>query len=310
MVANKFNLQPEKIRGADALFSTQPVSEGESKLLRLSQIDKPQKQPRRYFAPQKMELLVTSIKDKGVLEPLLVRPKNQDRYELIAGERRFRAAKSAGLQEIPCVIREMTDEEALEIALLENLQREDLNPVEETEGILELLTVRLNKHRQEVVTLLNMAANPQRQSVHNVMHSDDWQVIEALFTSLGRFTPNSFRANRLPLLKLPEDVLNVLQEGQIEYTKGKVIAQVKETKQRKELLQEAIANGLSLTEIKSRIRNLKADTEEQNSKGSATLKKRIEDAYTRVKKSKILDDPKKKRQAEKLLSTLEKLLSD
>src|SRR4028119_1447849 len=100
-----------------------------------------------------MRVLVESVKKDGVLQPILVRPVG-GKYELVAGERRYRAAQSAGLTDIPAVVREMSDSEAVRFALTENLQREDLNPVEETEGILELLAVTLEFPTAEVTRFL------------------------------------------------------------------------------------------------------------------------------------------------------------
>lgn len=98
-------------------------------------------QPRRVFSTEALADLVLSIKEKGVLQPLLVRknPKKEGGYELIAGERRFRASKMAGLKEIPAIIKDFSDKDALEVALIENLQREDLNPLEEAEAYKRLL---------------------------------------------------------------------------------------------------------------------------------------------------------------------------
>src|SRR5919202_4468060 len=112
------------------------------RMLSLDTLKLPESQPRRYFDPRAMDELVGSIQRHGILQPLLVRPLGEDRaeqYEIVAGERRYRAAREAGLAEVPAVVRKIGDEEAVQYALLENLQREDLNPVEETEGILRLL---------------------------------------------------------------------------------------------------------------------------------------------------------------------------
>ncbi|MCS7009434.1 MAG: ParB/RepB/Spo0J family partition protein, partial [Chthoniobacterales bacterium] len=97
-------------------------------------------QPRTEFPENKFEELVESIRQRGVLQPLLVRPQlgQQDTYELIAGERRWRAAKAAGLSSVPAIVRQATDREVLEIALIENLQREDLNPIEEANAYARL----------------------------------------------------------------------------------------------------------------------------------------------------------------------------
>jgi ParB family chromosome partitioning protein len=105
-----------------------------------------------------MQSLVKSIKQHRILSPLLVCPKGEDLYELVAGERRYRAAISAGLDEVPVVIWELTDEDALQLALLENLQREDLNPLEETEGILQLLALKLNQSSEAASNRAKSAA--------------------------------------------------------------------------------------------------------------------------------------------------------
>ena len=88
----------------------------------------PKKQPRRYFDPDRQAQLIKSVQEHGILEPLLVRPLADGLYELVAGERRYRAAQELGLKEVPVVIREFDDKQALQVALIENLQREDLNP--------------------------------------------------------------------------------------------------------------------------------------------------------------------------------------
>lgn len=116
----------------------------------------PTPQPRRRF--ENLEKLAASIKERGVLQPLLVRP-TKDGYAIIAGERRFRAAQMAGLTEVPVVILEVDEPTAHKVALAENLQREDLNPYEETLGILSLLEMRLNKGREEVIGLLHRMRN-------------------------------------------------------------------------------------------------------------------------------------------------------
>lgn len=118
-------------------------------------------QPRRYFDPEKQASLLRSIRAHGILEPLIVRPRPgaTPPYELVAGERRYRAAKELGLDTIPAVIRTLSDADALQISLLENLQRDDLNPLDETEGILQLLALRLEISVEEVPILLYQMKN-------------------------------------------------------------------------------------------------------------------------------------------------------
>jgi ParB family transcriptional regulator, chromosome partitioning protein len=127
--------------------------------IKLSDIVLPQHQPRRYFDPQALKELVSSIKQHGILQPLLVRPVDGGKYELVAGERRYRAATEVGLENVPVVVRELSDDQAFQLALIENLQREDLNPVEETEGILHLLAIRLHCDVEAVKSLLYRMKN-------------------------------------------------------------------------------------------------------------------------------------------------------
>ena len=140
-----------------ALFKDDDESTKQSKsiqTLRIEQIVISSLQPRRYFDPEQLEQLTQSVKEHGILEPLLVRSLPDNKYELVAGERRYRAAIEAGLADVPVVIKELTDPEALQLALIENLQREDLNPVEETEGILQLIALRENLAVDEVISSL------------------------------------------------------------------------------------------------------------------------------------------------------------
>ncbi|BAZ37678.1 chromosome partitioning protein, ParB family [Calothrix sp. NIES-4101] len=182
-------------------------------------IELPLKQPRRYFNPQKLEQLIKSIKEHGILEPVLVRPLHYGKYQLVAGERRIRAARAIGLVEIPVVTLEVDDKQALQIALIENLQREELNPVEETEAVLELLSLSLGIDADEVISLLYRSFNAkQRGQSLNQNVLIQIEKIESLFSQLGKFNISSFRASRLPLLKLPDDILSVLRRGEIEYT--------------------------------------------------------------------------------------------
>lgn len=303
------NTQPYQIRGIDALFGepepAAPAAETREEVIPITQIVLPEQQPRRYFNPQAMQKLVESVKQHGILQPLLIRPTGDGTYELVAGERRYRAAKSLDLAEVPAFIREMTDEQAFQFALLENLQREDLNPVEETEGILQLLALKLNQPQESIINLLNQAAHPERNPVDNVIHTEEWQTVQEVFASIGRFTPESFRTNRLPLLNLPDEVLEALRQGEIEYTKARAIARIKDQDSRKTLLEKAITEGLSLTQIKEYIT---ATQSKGTAPASSPIRSRITETLQRVKRAKSLDDPKKQKRLEKLLEELNTLI--
>ncbi|NDJ25555.1 ParB/RepB/Spo0J family partition protein [Nostoc sp. B(2019)] len=279
----------------------------------ITKIKLPLSQPRRYFDPQKLEELSRSIKELGILEPLLVRPLSKGDYELVAGERRYKAASMAGLTEVPVVVRVMDDAITYQVRLVENLQREDLNPLEETEGILELLALRLEISVDETVKRLQKMENEAKGKItRNVTGNAQTLLVEQVFTVLGSMKWDSFVRNRLPLLNLPTDVLEVLRSGQIEYTKAQAIARVKDESTRKELLENAIAYNLSLSEIKLKIKEIEQQSQVNSSfqTKSKSIKDRVDDTFQRFKKAKVWDDPKKKVKVEKLLAQLDALMQD
>ena len=273
----------------------------------LTDIKLPDYQPRQYFDETKLAELAQTIKKHGVLEPLLVRKlPRENQYELVAGGRRYRAAKKAGLTEVPIVLRELSDEQAIEIAIIENLQREDLNPVEETESILKLLAKRLKIETQEVSPLLHQLQKQVRgRSANNVIGSKQVESIQGVFESLGLMELDSFISNRLPLLNLPEDILEALRAGKIEYTKAKAIARVKDEETRTQLLSEAIASSLSLSQIRELVKA------EQTQQQQSELKTRFDTTIKQAKKAKKLwSDAKKQKRLESLLAKLEKLIAE
>ena len=278
--------------------------------LRLEQIVTSPSQPRRYFDPDKLELLTQSVKQHGILEPLLVRSLPDNKYELVAGERRYLAATAAGLAEVPVVVKELTDTEALQLALIENLQREDLNPVEETEGILQLIALRENLAVDEVISRLYRMYNEVKGNVNssnpNVRVNEFDDSVKVIFDSLLSLNWSSFVKNKLPLLKLPEDVLSALRGGQIEYTKAKAIARIKDEQQRKNLIEEAVAENLSLVQIKEKI--AARSTDETSSSSPSTQIKTI---TRRLNQSKLWSkNPKKWKQVQNWLKKIETLLEE
>ncbi|MBD6620918.1 ParB/RepB/Spo0J family partition protein [Komarekiella sp. 'clone 1'] len=265
----------------------------------------PESQPRRYFDPEKLNQLSLSIQEHGILEPILVRLQGVE-YELVAGERRLRAAQMVGLEEVPVVIRDFNDQEALQISLVENLTREDLNPIEETEGILQLLSLRLKQTNNDIVSLLYRMQNEAKGKVtQNVLGSEEYTIIKAIFDTLGIISWESFVSSRLPLLKLPQDVLNVLHQGKIEYTKAIAIARIKDAPQRIALMEAAIVESLSLVQINERIKAAQPITSKPIS-----LKDRYKQASSRLQKTSIWDNPKKQKTLEKLLTQIESLLDE
>ena len=167
-------------KGLDALFIDNSTEENGDKLININDIEPNRDQPRKYFDEEALKELADSIAMHGVIQPLLVRPLSDGGYQLIAGERRWRASRMAGLSQVPVVVKEMTDEEAMELALIENLQREDLNPIEEAEGFK---------------LLMDTYSFTQEQAAERV----------------GKSRPAV--ANALRLLSLPEAVLDMVKQG-------------------------------------------------------------------------------------------------
>lgn len=172
-------------KGLDALFadnSVEELSQNSAVKLKLTQIEPNREQPRKHFDEEALADLAESIQLHGVIQPLLVRPMSDGSYQLVAGERRWRASRLAGLTEVPVVIRELSDTETMELALIENLQREDLNPIEEAEGL------------QVLIETYGMTQEEAAKSV-------------------GCSRPSI--TNALRLLKLPREVREMTREGKI-----------------------------------------------------------------------------------------------
>ncbi|MCH2247939.1 MAG: chromosome partitioning protein ParB, partial [Crocosphaera sp.] len=150
----------------------------------------------------------------------------------------------------------------------------------------------------------NVMANSEEKPNHNVMvKAPEMTVIEFVFNSLARMGWESFVKNRLPLLKLPEEILEALRSGKIAYTKAQAIARVKDEQARQTLLEEAITQKLSLSQIKERIQSLSPQPKSEDE----SLPNRLKVAYQQIRKSKVWQNPKKRKQLEKLLTQLEAL---
>lgn len=180
-------------------------------------------QPRKDFNEFTMEELKQSIAEKGVLQPIIVRKKD-DKYELIAGERRFRAAKSLGMEKIPAIIKEVGEEEAIELSLIENIQREDLNPVEEANAY-KIILEEYNMTQEELA---------------NRVGKDRVTI-----------------TNSLRLLHLPEEVLVLLEDGKISVGHAKVLLSIPEEETQIKLAERIEKEGLSVRALEKIIQDMK-----------------------------------------------------
>ncbi|GGS25514.1 ParB/RepB/Spo0J family partition protein [Deinococcus knuensis] len=223
-----------------SLLGGLPVTPDAAQGIALDQIRVRPDQPRRYFDDGALDSLTESVRQQGILQPVLLRPVTGG-YELIAGERRLRAARQAGLSEIPATVREVSDEDVPLLAALENLQRQDLNPLDEVEAILALTAQELQVPVPEVVPLLHA----QRRAPD----PDTVARLDAVFARLGRGSWASFAANRAGVLRFPPDLLTLMRSGQLEYTRAAALARIKDDALRREWTERALNEGLGVREI-------------------------------------------------------------
>ena len=202
--------------GLDSLFADNSVETKQAVELRLSQIVPNRDQPRKIVEEQALAELSASIKEHGVLQPLLVRPMADGSYRLVAGERRYRAARMAGVTEVPVTIREMTDEEESIFALIENLHREDLNAIEEAQGIK---------------TLIDTFGFTQEEAAQKVGKS------------------RTAVTNSLRLLNLPEDISNLVRDGKISMGHARALLSFEDAAEASRVAQLVVKDGISVRDV-------------------------------------------------------------
>lgn len=193
--------------------------------------------PRQRFSPGQMHSLAQSISAHGVFQPLVVRPLGDELYEIVAGERRYLAAQELHLTHLPVTVRLLSGGAALELSLVENLQREDLNELEEAEGVLRLLSLRLDRDVSAVRSLLYRMDNEAKHKVtQQVLGSGDALKVESVFAVLGTLSWSSFVSARLPLFSLPQDVLEALRAGMLSAAGARLLNRVHDENARRALL--------------------------------------------------------------------------
>ena len=213
-------------RGLESLFEdAAPSFESDTRIetLPLREIEPDPGQPRKTFDDETLAELSASIAEHGLLQPIAVRPKPSGGYLIVAGERRWRASRMAGLTEVPVIVKDVTDEQAMELALVENLQREDLDPVEEAAGIRELMT-RCDLTQEQAARKLGKS--------------------------------RSALANSLRLLSLPETVLELLKGGFITIGHAKVVLGLPAPELQEEAAQMIADNQLNVRQAEALCKKL------------------------------------------------------
>ena len=220
-------------KGLDALFANTEINTKEISVtntaentdngisyININDIKPNEGQPRKVFDDEKIGELADSIQEHGLIQPIVLR-KSGKGYEIVAGERRWRACRKAGLKEVPCIIKELTDEENMLIAIIENMQREDLNPIEEAEGL-----------NQMIVTYGLTQAEVSK--------------------SVGKSRP--YITNALRLLKLPEEVRALVSDGELSAGHARAIAGVSSKAEQIRIAEKVVKEGLSVREIEKLIK--------------------------------------------------------
>lgn len=243
-------------RGLDALFADNSVEESSQTpvKLKIMEIEPNREQPRKIFDEAALSELADSIATHGVIQPLLVRPIKDGGYQLVAGERRWRAARIAGLTEVPVVIKDLTDSETVELAMVENLQREDLNPLEEALGykfMMEKLSITQDEAAQKV----------------------------------GKSRPAV--ANALRLLKLPDDIQTMVENKQLSPGHARALLSFESEAQMLEVAKLIVAKGLSVREIEKMAQNSKKEIKPKAPKKRDTYFDEVELAISKATGRKV-----------------------
>ncbi len=223
-------------KGISALIPERTTEGHQEKIIYapLEQVRPNPLQPREDFDSQGMEDLIQSIKEKGIIQPVLVR-RQGDYYELIAGERRLRAAKSLNLKEIPVIIKEAKDRDSLDHSLIENIQRQKLNPIEEARAFQYLID-KFELTQEKLSEVLGKA----RSSV----------------------------ANTLRLLMLPKEIQDEIKKGRVSFAHGRVLLEVEDVNLQRRLTQEIISQGLSVRELENLVKAHRPKGAKRNMKAS------------------------------------------
>src|ERR671914_2548685 len=218
-------------RGLSALLSDKPATTSEEMVeIDLDLIEPNNFQPRTSFDEERLEQLAQSIRANGIIQPLLVRRLSSDKYQLVAGERRWRAAQRAGLHRVPCVIKEIPEDKMLELALIENIQRQELNAIEEAHAYKRLI---------ETLGLTQ----------------------ETVAQRVGR--DRTFVTNYLRPLRLPEDIQQLVEESKITMGHARALLGIDDIDKQRELALSIVEHNLSVREIERAIKRVIANNDQQ-----------------------------------------------
>ena len=218
--------------GYDSLFSDNTTEVQVKRTLRTSEIEPNRDQPRKNFSDEAINTLAESIREHGMLQPILVRPISTGGYQIVAGERRWRAARRAGVQEVPVIIKELSDLETMQIAIIENLQRENLNPIEEANGYNELIE-KFDMTQDKISKMVGRS--------------------------------RSAIANSVRLLALPDEVISMLENGDISAGHGRALLAFEDEERLIEVARKAANGSLTVRQVEKLAQTQDAEAPENKS---------------------------------------------
>jgi ParB family transcriptional regulator, chromosome partitioning protein len=237
-------------KGINALFPSEDIHNGDLvELLEISQIIANPYQPRKTFDEQTLNELAHSIKEHGIIQPIVVRAKGK-KYEIVVGERRYRAAQLANLQDIPVIVKDLSEQEMMELAILENLQREDLTPIEEAEAY-QMLMVNLNITQEQ------------------------------LASRLGKSRP--YIANLVRLLQLPDKVREQVNLGELSMGQGRTLLGLKNKRRIPEVAQKVLKEQMNVRQLEALVQQYNAPVSRE------TKKPKKKDIFVRATETQLRD---------------------
>lgn len=233
--------------GYDSLFSDNTTEVQVKRTLRTSEIEPNRDQPRKNFSDEAINTLAESIREHGMLQPILVRPISTGGYQIVAGERRWRAARRAGVQEVPVIIKELSDLETMQIAIIENLQRENLNPIEEANGYNELIE-KFDMTQDKISKMVGRS--------------------------------RSAIANSVRLLALPDEVISMLENGDISAGHGRALLAFEDEERLIEVARKAANGSLTVRQVEKL-----AQTQDAEAPGNKSSDEKIDSYFKEMELS-------------------------
>jgi ParB family chromosome partitioning protein len=296
----------------NSLADFQLSADSTTEFLPLERIELWLEQPRNHIDPDDIELLAKSLDNFEQLAPIIVRPiEGSDKYRIVAGEKRYRAAVLAQKEQIEVKIRELSDEEAYEIALVENRLRGGLNPIDDTIGTLTILEKKTFLEREEIVNYLHKIGNNKE------VPSDFLNTAKEVFARVSDISIKTFAKKRLRLLNLPVFIFEAIRKGKISYPNAVMFAKIKDETTAENLLEQAIVQKWNREKIAEEVNKIHGGQKNSENKyanfSEEELSNTLRETYKKVSKvsrsPKILQDKKKRKQLEKIIEAMEKMLN-